>query len=420
MPLEFQEGADRYEALRSVKWHSDGPPPRPTPAGARVEVAKRGFVYTDADGRTVAVNGLSRGPVMATLINESWKNWVIPKLEEMKANGIEIPTQIENVLIRLGRHGVDVGFNAAGSQAQFLIRRGRKFKKGDLVTLDDIVDLGAMEPPTWEDKPVAYCKIAFDGNQIFCVFDFRPNETPLDAWDEQTKTWYGTAHGVTLFTRFFGHLPDVIPRLTALDVPFTIGLPASKMRQLLVAAEEGKSRQPIEQLLEKLVDASDWESRMADWKSSQTWGKRAKVFDDALACYKQGTYGGAVLQLMAQIEGVVMAELIANSRGVNNNGKAKDWPQRLNELETILKAKAFGPFRTAIASAALYFLRNSNLYQAFRWTSSSNPVNRHAALHGSQLDYGTKGNADRLFLLMDALYWLLCSNTSREETVPQA
>ena len=75
-----------------------------------------------------------------------------------------------------------------------------------------------------------------------------------------------------------------------------------------------------------------------------------------------------------------------------------------------------GYVRQTIAGTMLDFLTRSTMYSRFSWRDGGEPLGRHPILHGYEVAFGTKANADRLFMVLDSLFWLVGLDSTKQPT----
>lgn len=414
MPLRLTaEGADRYDGLASLNWPSpDGKEQAPIHVGSNVRVLARGSFTTDKDGVTLAVNGWSPTDVMRGSLNHAWEIWVKPEIERFRNEGIPLPAEIRSVLVQHEEDRMRLHINADGGVGHMVLRPGITLKNGDDVTADMILDVADVTPPTHEGKATAYYFVRFRNKQISVVFDMRPGEEggPTE-WSDEDKAWYGSALAEQMLAGIYGHVVLLQQKLVKCDIPFCLGLPANKMVGIADAADGG--RDPAQDFLTANVAADDWGPLVDTWATSDNWSPRGHLFREALEAYRSEYYAAAVTLLLPQIEGVIMEHLVAQGKGLRENGWVKKWAlpdgeaSVVGDLESELRARDFGYVRQTVAYTLLNFLRSSSLYSKFNWRDGGKPAGRHPILHGYEKEFGTKDNADRLLMVLDSLFWLV-------------
>ncbi len=397
---------DRYEDLASLNWPSiPGREPKSIPLGAKVKVLQRGSFTTDSKGSTLVVNGWSPADVMRGSLNHIWQIWVRPELERYRTEGIALPAEIRSALIKREGDRMRLHINTPG-EGYIVLRPGVAVQKGDAITPDMILDVDDITPPTHNGRATQYFLVRFDGQQISVVFDLRPgqDEGP-EEWTDEDRQWYGSALAEQLLAGTYGHVVLSQQHLVGCDFPFSLGLPPSKMNAIAEAAEI--SRTAVEEYLEGHINVDDWRPLVSQWAASAEWGRRGHLFKEALATYGVGYYAATVTLLMPQIEGVIMEFLVSHGKGLQGNGHSKKWEAVLGDLKAELRARDYGYIRQTIAYTMLDFLRRSTLYSRFMWLDGGKPLGRHPILHGHETDFGSKANADRLLMVLDALFWLI-------------
>ena len=403
---------DPYEKLSNVRWQplSGEEDLKPYPKGAKVPVVQRGFLITDKNGML-----LPRTPkdaqVFSNLLNHAWKIWVIPELERRKESKKPAPYPLRKFIVLFDNEEgkpPTIKFNDEYQiKGSMIIKKGPAIKKGDPITFDRLADVGPMDPPMKNGDPLAFFIFRLDGKQISIYFDVRPNDQKFDKtlWKGEGK-WLAEAYLETILAQQFGHLSLLIPMLSEHDTPFTIGLKGNKMRDLCGLVEVGLTKEELDRKLSRIIIRGDVEGLVRDWRSLDSFSDRSNILKEVSKSFKSGSYGGVILLLMSQIEGIITAKLISHNKGLKTGSKAKNWDKRVEEFEKLIENEGVGPLTLKILRGTIYFLNNSNLYKQFSWKDNNNRVSRHASIHGKDTSFNTRANAIRMILLFDALYWI--------------
>ena len=414
---------DPYEEIIKMKWapRSGEIKIEPIPTGTKISVFRKGILVTDKHGRLL-IRKPKDTQTFSNLLNHAWEVWVIPELKRRKEAKVPAPFPLKKFVVLFDTEKgkpPTIKFNDEYEfKGSVRIKRGLTINKGDPITFDQLVDFGPIEPPLKDGKPVAFFIFQLDGRQISVYFDFSPNDLgfKIDEWKDEGK-WLAEAHLETVLARQFGHLALIIPQLSKNDIPFTIGLKAGKMETLCNIIEKGIEKEELDKKLSRSITRSEAEYLVDNWLTLDLFAKRCNILKEILKSFKNGIYGGVILLLMSQVEGIITEELVLHEKGLNKNGKTKTWTNRIKEFYEIVKKEEIGPLTSRILDGTLHFLKNSNLYSPFTWSSTNNNrVNRHASMHGKDVSFNTRANAIRMILLFDALYWIfLAISTSSEE-----
>jgi len=396
-----------------MKWapESGGIKMEPIPAGTEVSVFQRGVLVTDKKGMLL-IRKPEDTQIFSNLLNHAWAIWIIPELKRRKEAKIPAPFPLKKFIVLFDPvkgKAPTIKFNDEYEfMASARVKRGLKINKGDPITFDQIVDFGPIEPPSRNGKPIAFFRFRLDGRQISVYFDFRPNDQKfnVDEWEDEGK-WLAEAYLETVLSGQFGHLALIIPQLSKNDIPFTIGIKAERMKILCNIVETEIEKDDLDKKLSRSITRSEVEYLVDNWLTLDLFEKRVGILKEVSKSFKNGTYGSVILLLMSQVEGIVTEKLVSCGKGLKSNGKAKPWDTRINEFYEIVKKEEIGPLTMRILDGTQHFLKKSNLYSGFTWSSTdNNRVNRNTSMHGKDTSFNTRANAIRMILLFDALYWI--------------
>lgn len=397
----------RCDALASRRW-SNGCDENSifVPKDAKIKVAQRASYTTDSGGQTLSIAGQSQSEILKNLLNQVWSLWVQPEVERYRTEQIPIPKEIHSILLKSEDGEMRMHFNWE-FEALAVIRGSSKINKGDGITFDQILDFDGASPPHHGEKATSYLLIRINGKQVSVIFDFTREadfSNKPTSWTAEDKRWFGNALAEGMLASTFGHIVLRQQNLISSDIPFCIGIPSRKMNALAGAAEHG--RESAERYLINNIGAEDWVGVCGVWRSSVHWSEMHHIFDEAIEAYKLGLYTAVVNLIMPLIEGILIRYLIANDLGLRNDGQAKKWDSVVDDFRKVLQDRKFGAIRSALANTLLDFISSSSLYKGFSWKDGGEPMGRHSVFHGYELNHGNKVNADRLFMVIDSLYWL--------------
>lgn len=424
--MESDNKIDPYEAIIKMKWAPESGEIKmePIPAGTKVPIIQRAVIITDTSGRLI-IRRPEDSQIVSNLINHAWELWVVPEIKRRREAKIQILLPLKKFSVIFSKEdgrALDVKFNDEfGLDGRLIIRRGFKINKGDDITFDQIADVLQINPPSKDGKPVAFFIFCLVGRQISVYFDFRPNDPRFkkDNWKDEER-WLAEGYVDSILANQFGHLILIIPKLSIKEVPFTIGVKSEKMKALCDAVEMGIENEELDKKLSNVITQGEIEPLIDNWISLDLFGERANILKEVIQSFNNGVYGGVILLLMSQVEGIITEELILHKKGLNENGKAKAWETRIDEFYVIIKKEEIGPLTLRILDGTIHFLKNSSLYSKFTWSSTNNClINRHACLHGKDVTFNSCANAIRMILLFDALYWIFSaiSFTRKEKSM---
>lgn len=411
----------RYEALAALNWpYPEGYQPVVLPEGTRVNILRRGCFTTDAEGITLSVNGISQAEVMRGTLNHAWDIWVRPEINRYREQNIELPEKVGSILIKAESDEMRMYVNEGSGKGHMMIKPGYPLQEGEGITSKMVLDILDVMPPMYLGKPTPYFLVLFHGEQIALIFDMRPGPVgDLDTWSLEDQKWYGSALAEQLLAGVYGHLVLHQQYLIDCNLPFSLGLNSDKMNALARAAKDGVGS--ADQYLKENLSIDDWKPLVNHWMSSDSWKHRQHLFEEALLSYQEEYFAAVVALLLPQVEGTIMEYLVAKGKGVRSNGQSKRWssetgkPSVIKDLEEDFLDKDYGYVRLAIAYTLLDFLKRSTLYSGFSWRDGGKPIGRHPILHGYEVSFGKKENADRLLMVLDSLFWLIGANITRRE-----
>lgn len=414
---------DPYEAIIKMKWTPESGEIKmeQIPAGTEVSVVLRAVLVTDKKGMLL-IRKPEDTQIFSNLLNHAWEIWIIPELKRRKEAKMPAPFPLKKFIVLFDTEkgkAPTIKFNDEYEfKSSVRVKRGLKINKGDPITFDQIVDFGPIEPPSRNSKPIAFFRFRLDGRQISVYFDFRPNDQKfnVDEWKDEGK-WLAEAYLETVLAGQFGHFVLIIPQLSQKDIPFTIGIKARRMESLCNIVEKGIEKEELDKMLSRSITRSEVEYLVDNWLTLDLFAKRANILKDVSKSFKNGIYGGVILLLMSQVEGIITEELVSRGKGLRENGEAKSWVKRIEEFYEIVKKEEIGPLTSRILNGTIHFLKESNLYSKFTWSSTNNNlINRHASMHGKDVSFNTRANAIKMILLFDAIYWIfLAISISRKE-----
>lgn len=360
----------------------------------------RFFLTTDLDGRSLEGHG-SR--LLLNYIQQTvWQEMVQPSARRGHTLGTSSPQEgVQAVRVSWSKTKRVVEANP-GFPAMVVTRE--KLDRRDF-TPEDIVDVHSMKLPLLEGRPASFMYFLQRDNMRAILANLRPEHNPdWTIWPTEETEWMLSAFGDLTPVFQFGHLPKLIENMNEHGIAFALGVKPAKMAKAIEAARHGTG---VDEALESAFANYNWEEVFDEWQMNPAWKRRMPIFLDALKCLRADAPGGTVVQLLAQIEGVVMEYLQQFNDGVGKDGKMLAWTKRRENLEIRLRAdERLGPVRRATVDPLLSFLDNSGLYEPFYWHQTQNRLGRHSVLHGQSVDYISHANAIRALLALDALYWV--------------
>ena len=179
-----------------------------------------------------------------------------------------------------------------------------------------------------------------------------------------------------------------------------------------VAKESGATQEVFNATFVNRFEANKWEllNRFVEnWRDNKYFAPRMRIIEDALEAHVNGKFTLSIPTLFAQAEGIA-SEILNSPTFAGRTGKIMtkvvedkygDWAKAVSKnilLDFIQSNRGFGRINKE------HFTRKRFL----EWLESTGRVeedsaNRHAVLHGVQINYATKENSLRCFLLLDML-----------------
>jgi len=167
---------------------------------------------------------------------------------------------------------------------------------------------------------------------------------------------------------------------------------------------------------------------IADWYADERFARRRHIVDAALNAHLAGDYVLSIPALLPQIEGVVI-EFAEGGRYGQLEPAAKEVVRMILEKSGWLTPISSTPFEKEMRKFYAGTRQEEFSPGPFRekalrdWNRPPSEIlNRHAILHGVDVDYASEENSLRAFLFLDTLHLLADqqSETKRSEVGPLA
>ena len=194
----------------------------------------------------------------------------------------------------------------------------------------------------------------------------------------------------------------------------TPSMPLGLLRAIREMAEEGSSTpEDVETIIVEYYEQDNWlalRKAVEGWNENKLFAKRKLIIKDALNAHILGKHTLSIPALLPQVEGLLSSVV---------NQPAGD-PTRIfrdvikNEYTNFLSNVSKDILLDLATSPILYGGISGNYFTTERFASwleqkgykEEQLFNRAAILHGVQINYATKANSLRVFLLLDAVYWI--------------
>ena len=249
--------------------------------------------------------------VGSNLFNQVMKLWIEPEISKRKQKGI-LPEnfKIHRCLIRLPQDGNPiVEFNnEVRFKAMAKFAPGTFKKKGELVYVHEIKEIGKVLPPEVEGKRVDFVYICSTdyGYQIF--FDFTQS-SPSGRITRKEENWE-LGDMIADFQRRI--LTERVIRIhdKAQALLQEIGLWAAPallpypLNRILYKLSEGDARGARKTLVEHCTPGFI-ENLLPKWQTVKEFEERNGLIQEALDAHKKGQYRLSIYALLLQVEGII-------------------------------------------------------------------------------------------------------------------
>lgn len=156
-------------------------------------------------------------------------------------------------------------------------------------------------------------------------------------------------------------------------------------------------------------------STVLNWANNAIFNPRMVILKDALSAHIKGRWTLSIPALLPQIEGIAL-DIIRRS-GLPQDKKSIIIDKSINkEIGKTLPSQVFSSLsidnftpREMVSVYTLLYYLESQLYKSVGFleevsrTDQMDSLNRHAVLHGAYIDYASKTNSLKCFLVLDTL-----------------
>ena len=211
---------------------------------------------------------------------------------------------------------------------------------------------------------------------------------------------------------------SVAPLLEAANLWFTPSMSVELIIQLKnLLNKNAIIAQDVEQIFIQYYGVDNWNNlrlMVASWKESDLFLSRMQIIEDAMEAHVNGKYTLSIPTLLPQVEGV-LSSITGESAG-HPNQMFKDtilnkYPDYFYYIsKNILLRLATSPMLYGGITSEFFTPEKYPDWVIKKGQLEDRPLNRHAILHGIQINYSSKENSLRAFLLLDALYWIAYKN----------
>jgi hypothetical protein len=180
-----------------------------------------------------------------------------------------------------------------------------------------------------------------------------------------------------------------------------------------LAKNEGALPEEIEKTIIEYYEDGNWTAltEMVDsWYENEHFANRKHIINDALDAHKAGRYTLSIPTLIPQIEGLLSSIFKQPAGGPTEmfkNALEKEYTDLLYEAsKEILLSLATSPVLYGGIAEEYFIPERYPDWLNQRGYKEEQVFNRAAISHGIQINYSTKSNSVRVFLLLDIVYWI--------------
>lgn len=155
----------------------------------------------------------------------------------------------------------------------------------------------------------------------------------------------------------------------------------------------------------------DWKmlvNMTKEWENNALFKARSTIIQDALEAHILGKYTLSIPALLPQVEGIlssVTKKSAGRPKKLLSEALSKDQSEFLSEVsEGLLLKLATSSFLYNEIDPVYFLPEKFSEWLRSQGLIEENIMNRHAILHGIQINYSSKINSLRAFLLLDSLY----------------
>jgi len=198
--------------------------------------------------------------------------------------------------------------------------------------------------------------------------------------------------------------------------------PLRLLHSLRTLIDEGRDTpESIRQIMVDYYEADHFNflrDMVRDWKRNPYFADRMHIINDALEAHIEGRYTLSIPTLLPLVEGILTD--IVGRRATRADGGIRGWAG--DALERLYSDSLREAYRDAVITYVTGITVYGSVDSAYftpqrfpEWLelnglTGDQVLQRHAILHGVQIDYASRENSLRAFFLLDVLSW-----TNRQE-----
>ncbi len=345
-------------------------------------------------------------------------NWIKPELDKRKAGGlIEKDFRFTKCLITFPKNSNPiVKFNNEfGFAAMMKLNLKEGKNKGDPIFPEEYEDIADVELPSENGERLAFIYLQFNGSysegaSYDYMFDFTPNNPIKDS--EKEKYSKIAKEGLIkllkkqireTITKFITHHNDLLMKNGLWIIPALIPTPLNKIIRALKEDNITEAREIImthcsEEFLMGLME---------NWWELKEFNDRKEIIEEAFFCHRNQRYITTISTLIPHFEGIItdFGYSVTTEMRFRQESKTKD-------VKKVLENISLSTFEfQSVLYFTFAFLIDGPMLETFKdWFQKVNVdfPNRHAVGHGKYIkELYTKENSIKVFLLLDAIYWII-------------
>jgi hypothetical protein len=347
--------------------------------------------------------------------NQVMKLWIEPEISKRKQQTI-LPEgfKICRCLIRLPQdRDPIVEFNDEGGlKALVKVVPGTVKKKGELVYVHEIKEIGKVLPPEVEGKRVDFVYIYSTGHGYQIIFDFTQS-SPSEKIIGKEENWelgdmvadFQRRILTEKVIRIHDKAQALLQKIGLWAAPALLPYPLNRiLHQLSEDDTEGARKILVEHCTPEFI-----ENLSPKWQAVKEFEKRNKLIQEALDAHKKGQFRLSIYALLPQIEGIITdwiyTKLPRNEIPWHQKSKTKKFGELILERPSITNI-----YKRMVESAVDFTVEGPILKTFKNWFEKFDETfpGRHFLQHGRYDDsLFTNENSIKLFLLLDTIFHIL-------------
>jgi hypothetical protein len=353
------------------------------------------------------------------LFNNIHRLWIDPEIVRRKASGSLPPDfKILRCLVRLPQDKAPIiQFNdEIGWVVKIEPPAGMTIAKGQEIYLHDIKKIVAVEPPTVDEKRVAFVFLFWAGQHYSIIFDFSSNVPDEFLSPEEKAKWTysdplaSLLQSLLVERTILAHdkLQALFGKIALWPAPALLPYPLSEIAHKL---ENNDATGAIKSLI-SYCTPSFLQSLTNKWWSISFFQARRLLIEDAIAAHTDNKFTLSIHALLPQLEGIVTDYVV--ERGPHDD---LPWRQesKTKKFRDLIFEKPPGSYayRRIVESTVKFILEGPVLETFKNWLQDINTAfpNRHVVEHGKfEQTLYCEENSIKLVLLLDTIFHIIAND----------